>query len=158
VFKVNINNNMIEAHVFRETANGIEFLLLKRSEKETYSGLWQMVTGSIEENEKAFEAAIREIKEETGYTPEQFWVIPNINQFYSPVKDSITFVPVFAAKVAGTSSPVICDEHCDCNWFSPGDAKKLLAWPGWKQSIDIIVEYYLNARNFLNLTEIKLIP
>ena len=44
-----IISNMIEAHIFRETKDGIEFLLLKRSEKEIYSGLWQMVTGKIEQ-------------------------------------------------------------------------------------------------------------
>jgi dATP pyrophosphohydrolase len=149
---------MIEAHVFRETESGIEFLLIKRSEKETYSGLWQMVTGRIEENEKATEAAVREIKEETGYTPEQFWVVPNINRFYSRQNDSITFVPVFAARVDGKDLPKLCNEHCDYKWLSPGEAKKLLAWPGWKQSVDIIEEYYLNAKQFMELVEIKTLP
>ena len=72
-------STMIEAHVFRESVNGIEFLLLKRAENQVYPGLWQMVTGKIEDNEKAYQTAIREIKEETGLTPLQLWVAPTIN-------------------------------------------------------------------------------
>jgi dATP pyrophosphohydrolase len=147
---------MIEAHVFRETEGGIEFLLLKRSEKEIYPGLWQMVSGRIEENEKAYETALREIKEETGLIPEQLWAAPNVNQFYSHENDYISLLPVFAARVDGKTDVVLCDEHCDCIWAFPEEAKKLLAWPGQKKSIDIIVEYFTKGINFLNFTEILL--
>ena len=61
-----IITNLIEAHIFRKTKNGIELLLLKRSETEIYPGLWQMVSGKIQVNEKAYQTALREIKEETG--------------------------------------------------------------------------------------------
>src|SRR3972149_5657628 len=114
-----IISNMIEAHIFRETEIGIEFLLLKRSEKEIYPGLWQMVSGKIHDGEKAYEAALREIKEETGLTPEKFWVAPNVNQFYSHEGNYISLLPVFAAKVNSNSEVIICDEHCDCKWVSP---------------------------------------
>jgi len=69
---------MIEAHIFCKKKNGIEFLLLKRNEKEIYPGLWQMVTGKIRKGEKAYKTALREIKEETGLKPKRFWVTPNV--------------------------------------------------------------------------------
>jgi dATP pyrophosphohydrolase len=59
-----IVSTMIEAHIFRESEKGIEFLLLKRSEGQPYPGLWQMVTGKIK-TESAHQTALREIKEET---------------------------------------------------------------------------------------------
>ena len=62
-----IISDLIEAHIFRETKKGIEFLLLKRADDQAYPRLWQMVTGKIRRGEKAFQTAIREIKEETGY-------------------------------------------------------------------------------------------
>ena len=42
---MNIISNLIETHIFRETDNGIEFLLLKRSEDQIYpccvaDGFW----------------------------------------------------------------------------------------------------------------------
>jgi dATP pyrophosphohydrolase len=147
---------MVEAHDFRETVEGIEFLLLKRSEKEIYPGLWQMVTGKIKKKEAAFEAALREIKEETGLIPSNLWIVPNVNLFYSHEKDYISMLPVFAAKVKGNSAIIICHEHCEYKWVKPADAKLLFAWPGQSQSVDIITEYFLNKRNFLNMLEIAL--
>ena len=145
---------MIEAHVFREVKGGIEFLLLKRAEKEIYPGLWQMVTGKIRKNEKAYETALREIKEETGLIPQKLWVVPNVNIFYSHENDYISLLPVFVAKVESKSEVKICDEHCDCKWLKPDRAKKLLAWPGQRKSVDIITDYYLRKRNLLDMIEI----
>ena len=145
---------MIEAHVFREVKGGIEFLMLKRAEKEIYPGLWQMVTGKIRRNEKAFKAALREIKEETGLIPQRLWVVPNVNIFYSHENDYISLLPVFAAKVDGRKKIKICHEHCDWKWVKPAEAKKLLAWPGQKKSVDIITDYYLKKRKFLDMIEV----
>ena len=78
-----IISNMIESHIFREVKNGIEFLLLKRSDNQIYGGLWQMVTGKIKEGEKAYQTALREIEEETCLKPIKLWVVPNVNSFYS---------------------------------------------------------------------------
>ncbi|MFO7793793.1 MAG: NUDIX hydrolase [Candidatus Nanohaloarchaea archaeon] len=43
-----------------------EFLLLKRSQENSSSGEWTFPGGKIEEGESAKEAALRELKEETG--------------------------------------------------------------------------------------------
>ncbi|MFA7000104.1 MAG: NUDIX domain-containing protein [Candidatus Paceibacterota bacterium] len=43
-----------------------EILLVQESHKEAY-GLWSLPLGHVENNEKISEAAIREVKEETGY-------------------------------------------------------------------------------------------
>ncbi len=150
-----IISKMIEAHIFRKKENGIEFLLLKRNEKEIYPGLWQMVTGKIRKNEKAYNAALREIKEETGLKPKRFWVVPNVNSFYSHEKNYISLMPVFAGEVEINSKVIICKEHCDFGWFKPNEAKKLLAWPGQRRSVDIITEYFLKEISFWNFVEIK---
>jgi len=148
---------LIEAHIFRQTSeNEIEFLLLKRADGEKYSNVWQMVTGSIYGNEKAYETALREIKEETGLTPKQFWVVPNVNSFYEPSKDYICQVPVFAALVENDSSVLISDEHKDYKWVTLKEAKKLLAWRGQRISVDTIYEYFTKEKSFLNFVEIKI--
>lgn len=43
-----------------------KFLLLKRSEENSSSGEWTFPGGKIEENETEREAAVRELKQETG--------------------------------------------------------------------------------------------
>lgn len=149
-------SNMIESHIFRKTENRIEFLLLKRSDKEIYPGLWQMVSGRIKKGEKAFQTAMREIQEETNLKPLKFWVVPNINSFYSPQKDSITFLPVFLARVNHQSKVILSDEHSTFKWVSAQEAKKLLAWSGQRKSVDIIVEYLTKRKTYLNFIEIKI--
>jgi dihydroneopterin triphosphate diphosphatase len=151
-----IISNMIEAHIFRETKDGIEFLLLKRSEKEIYPGLWQMVTGQVEENETAYHAALREILEETGLRPERLWVVPNVNTFYSHENNTISLLPVFAAKVSGHEEIKICDEHTESCWYNPEKAKSKLAWEGQRHSVDLISRYHSKDRIFWDYIEINL--
>jgi dATP pyrophosphohydrolase len=151
-----IISNMIEAHVFRAEGEKIEFLLLKRSEKEIYSGIWQMVTGKVKDNETAVSAALREIYEETALKPLRFWAAPNLNSFYSAEKDSIILIPVFAALVDKNQAVIISSEHCEFGWFEPSEAKELLAWEGQRKSVDIIENYFLRQNNFLSFVELKL--
>ncbi len=148
--------NLIEAHIFRQTEGGIEFLLLKRAETEIYPGLWQMVSGKIKKDEKAFEAALREIKEESSLIPKKFWAAPNINSFYDLDKDSISFLPVFAALVDKNIEVSISHEHSEYAWCLPDEAKKLLAWPGQRESVDLIAHYFIKEPEFLNFIEIKI--
>jgi len=149
-------SNMIEVHIFKMSENKIEFLLLKRSEKEIYPGLWQMVSGKIKKSEKAYQTALREINEETNLKPIKFWVVPNINSFYLPQKDSVTFLPVFLAQVIKQSEVKLSNEHSDYRWLSAKEAKKLLAWSGQRRSVDIIIKYLTEKKSYLNFVEIKI--
>ncbi len=148
---------LIEAHIFRMMGNEIEFLLLKRAESEIYPGLWQMVTGAVNRNnEIAFETALREIEEETGLLPLKFWVVPNVNSFYWPEKDSIYQIPVFAALVESACNVTISEEHSDYKWVKKEEALKLLAWPGQRKSVEIIYDYFLTQQSFLKFVEINI--
>jgi dATP pyrophosphohydrolase len=149
-----IKTDMIEAHIYREFKGESEFLLIKRSEREIYPGLWQMVSGKIEKGEKAHQAAKREILEETGLLPVKMWVAPNINSFYSAEDDSITFLPVFLALVKPGDEVLLSDEHTDYGWFSALEAKEMLSWPGQKNSIDIIVNFIKKGDSLLKFSEI----
>ncbi|HBD83024.1 MAG TPA: NUDIX hydrolase, partial [Dehalococcoidia bacterium] len=43
---------------------------------------WQEISGLIEPRETAWEAALREIKEETGLTPYRFYSADFVERFY----------------------------------------------------------------------------
>jgi len=151
---MNIVSTMIEAHIFRESEKGIEFLLLKRSGGQPYPALWQMVTGKIKNNEKAYQTALREIKEETGLVPVQLWVAPTVNSFYEPVGEYICLLPVFAARVE-TDRIEISVEHTEYQWVDRTTAQKLLAWEGQRKAVQIIEDYFLNEKSFFHFVEIK---
>ncbi len=150
-----IIDDIIEAHVFRIIDGRLNFLLLKRAAtEEVYPGLWQPITGRMHEGEKAWEAAIREIKEETGLSPESFWVVPNVNSFYNPVKDTASLIPVFAAKVAEDAEVVLSAEHDDYMWTTLEEALPLLAWPGQRRSADIIDRYTRDEKFYFDLVKL----
>jgi 8-oxo-dGTP pyrophosphatase MutT (NUDIX family) len=156
IVKMKIISNLIEAHVFREQDGIIEFLLLKRSPEQYYPNLWQMVSGKIKDNETAYAAALREIKEETNLYPQKFWVAPTVNSFYAPDEDYICVLPVFAAKIGYFAEVQLSTEHVAFKWLPPDEAKKHLAWEGQRKSIDVIVDYFTNRNSLLNLIEIKI--
>lgn len=152
-----IVSKIIEAHLFRLSGNDIEFLLLKRSDDDNlYPGLWQMVSGSIHENEKAFVTALREIKEETGLLPKKFWTVPHINSFYEPQKDELHLVPVFAAQISNGDNVELSHEHSAYKWVNSDEAIEMLAWKGQKESVKTIVDYFTSRLSTLNLLEINL--
>ena len=153
---MNVISNLIETHIFRETDNGIEFLLLKRAENQIYPSVWQMVSGKIKDNEKAFETSLRELKEETNLVPLKMWVTPKVNSFYSSQTDSICLIPVFAVLVKKDSRVIISNEHSEYKWVTPAEAKKILAWDGQRKAVDLIKEYFLNEKSFLKFIEINL--
>lgn len=150
-----IISNLVEAHLFKEAGGGIEYLLIKRSPEQIYPGIWQMVSGKIDESEKAYAAALREIKEETGIIPVKMWVVPRLNSFYTADTDTICIVPVFACLVNQQSEIILSNEHCEYKWISPAGAKKLLAWDGQRKAVDLIEDYFLNEKNFLHFVEVK---
>jgi len=146
-------SNMIEAHIFRTVKDELEFLLLKRSDNQIYPGVWQMVSGKIKESENAIETVLREIKEETGQIPKQLWAAPKINSFYDPDDDSITIIPVFAALV--DDKPIrLSHEHSEFKWVKIKKTQKLLAWPGQRESVRIINEYFQKEKSFLKFVEV----
>jgi len=151
-----IISNLIEAHIFRETESGIEFLLLKRAKDQIYPAVWQMVSGKIKENEKAFETSLRELREETNLTPLNMWIAPKVNSFYSSQSDSICLIPVFAVQVKKDSKVIISDEHSEYKWVTSDEAKGLLAWDGQRKAVELIEEYFLNEKSFLKFVVVEI--
>lgn len=147
----------IEAHIIRRNDNDeLENLLLLRSDKESYPGIWQPVTGTIAKDEKAYQTAIREINEETGINPKNLWVVPMVNAFYNWEKEIISFVPVFVAEVDYFSEIKLSPEHTEYIWVKKEDAKKMVSIKNHKNSIDLIDEYFSNYKSTLLFSEIKL--
>ena len=118
-----ITCNLIELCVFKKESGQPRYLLLHRTKDEKiYPNLWQFITGSIEENEKAADAAVRELSEETGLKPKSIWVVPYVLSFYNADWDSVNLCPFFAAEIQDSRSVQISDEHDDFGWFTYDEA------------------------------------
>jgi dATP pyrophosphohydrolase len=147
---------IVELCVFKRTKKGPLFLLLKRSSDEKlYPDMWQIVTGKIKRAEKAMHAAFRELKEETGFVANRFWVAPIVGSFFDPFGDTVQMCPLFAAEVPSSAEPVLSKEHQQYEWASFERAQKLLVWPGHLSAVEIVRSYIVAEREAASLTEIK---
>ena len=122
---------------------GLEILLLRRSPGRILPGLWQCVSGSLEEGESPAEGALRELAEETGLGPDAilgFYDLDQVNQFHEPSYRAIVSSAVFAVRVRGEAEAVLSHEHDAMRWVSVADALELAVWPAYRESIHRIVE------------------
>jgi dihydroneopterin triphosphate diphosphatase len=130
---------IVELCVFRFAGSDPEYLMLRRAATERlHPGLWQFVTGGIEDGEKAWQASLRELREETGLRPVRFWVVPHVGRFYDPEEDVVHIMPFFAAQVAPGSQPVLSEEHREFAWLPLREATRRLVWPGQREGLGIV--------------------
>ena len=130
---------VIDAYIFHQTSDGIKFLIMKRAKTKMYEHLWQGVAGKIEVGETAPEAAIRELKEETGFEPVRMFVADHVSKFYETHEDRINLVPVFGIEV-DREDVKISEEHCDFKWADFETAKNTLVWKGQKEGITAVCD------------------
>ena len=125
---------VIDAYVFNRKSKEIRFLLLKRAKTKIYEHLWQGVAGKIESREAAWEAAIRELKEETGFEPVRIFVADHVSKFYEAHGDWVNMVPVFGIEVEDEEVK-LSGEHCEFKWVDFNTAHQTLIWSGQKDGI-----------------------
>ena len=146
---------VIDAYVFRHTNNGPRFLLLKRAKTKMYEHLWQGVAGKIEQGETATDAAIRELKEETGFEPMRMFVADHVSKFYETHGDRINLVPVFGIEV-DDDAVTISKEHCDFKWVSYESASKTLVWKGQKEGISAVHNMIISDDDRIKWSKVSL--
>lgn len=96
--------------------NGEKYLLVKRSESNTCSGLWAFPGGKIEDTEDGKKAVLRELEEETQLTGE-------IQRKADPYIDEgqLGYWRIFAFLIKVSGEPVLDSEHSDYEWVKLED-------------------------------------
>lgn len=115
--------------IYRKTKEGLKFLLLYHG-----GGYWNFPKGKIEAEEKSFQAALRETKEETGlgngdiiidqrfkaYEKFVFW------RGHGAKKQKVFKVVIFYLAEAKKPQIGISYEHDGYGWFTYKEAMKIL--------------------------------
>ncbi len=139
---MSIRPDLIECWVFRvRDPGGLEILLIRRAEGRIFPGLWQCVTGGIEPDERVPLAALRELREETGFGPEAveaFYDLDQIAPFYDEGSDEVVISAIFAARVRPDAEPTLSHEHDASRWVTPIEALRLAIWPSYAESMERI--------------------
>jgi 8-oxo-dGTP diphosphatase len=134
--------DLVDVWVFRIGRSGaLELLLMRRSPGRPLPGLWQGVSGSLEDGERIAAGALRELREETGYgddTIESFYDLDLVNQFHWPSVDAIVTAAVFGARVRIDAEPTLSVEHEAARWVTPAEALELIVWPAYRSAIEVI--------------------
>lgn len=134
--------------MFTEGEAGREYLLLKRIEE--HGGFWQSITGSLEPGETHVDAAIREVREESGYqiTMDDLIDLSLINTFeISPrwrekYEAGITHNEevCFAARVERREITLDAAEHDAYQWLTYDAAVELLFWESNRRALLVVRE------------------
>ncbi|MEM0962992.1 MAG: NUDIX domain-containing protein [Bacteroidota bacterium] len=124
-----LSSHAVDVYPYR--GGGREWLVVRRATGRSDAGRWRMIGGKIRAEEAAWQAALRELDEETGwrsgYGLRQLWTLPSVNAFYEWRRDRVVWAPAFAAEVEG--DPELDDEHDAWAWLPAEDAAGRLAWP-----------------------------
>jgi 8-oxo-dGTP pyrophosphatase MutT (NUDIX family) len=102
-------------------------LLLQRSANTRCPGAWEAVHGRIEGDERPEQAALREVREETGLAVDRLYSV-TVSPFYLHAMGTVQLAVVFAAFVRG-ESVTLGAEHSSHAWVTVEAALERFAWP-----------------------------
>lgn len=94
-------------------------MLVQESQPKVY-GLWNLPAGHVDKGEKIREAAIREVKEETGYDVQ---LIKEVAILHEEVINAVKHI--FSADIIGGEISFEPDEILDVKWFTFEEVKRI---------------------------------
>lgn len=134
-----LNPPLISAYIICQD----KFLILHRC-GSILPNTWQMITGGVEPGETAWQAALREIKEETGIVPNSFYNGDIVESFYMLSQDKLYMVPAFVAYVSEETMPTLSpSEHDKFEWVTVAEAKDRFVWSEQKRILAHIYETFV---------------
>ena len=129
-------HHYVSCFVVRPTADDShEFLQVLRARGKYMGETWQLVTGGLDHGETAWQAALRELREETGCVPIEFYQVDVINTFYLAQTDTISMSPMFCAIVAPDAQVQLNPEHTDFRWVPRDAIESKIMWPGERKAL-----------------------
>jgi dATP pyrophosphohydrolase len=141
--EIPIKSYCIAAYICKIEDKQAKYLLIRRCGKHL-NGNWQMVSGRLEKGEKAWQAALREIKEETGLIPEKLYATDKVACFYEHQQNFINLVPVFFAIVPANAEVRLSPtEHDAFKWLTLNEAIEHFSFINQKENIKFIDEYFV---------------
>ncbi|HEX7338654.1 MAG TPA: NUDIX domain-containing protein [Rhodanobacteraceae bacterium] len=116
---------MVSLVVLRGRGDACEVLLLRRASHYMH-GAWTYVAGHVEAGETGWQAALRELDEETALTPDALYSSGHVESFYNAADNVVELVPAFVAMVDAAAQVRLNVEHDAYRWLAFDDALPIL--------------------------------
>ena len=123
-----VNVGTIDVVLVAPDSAGWGVLALQRSRTTRFPTAWETVHGRIEPGERPEDAAVREVREETGLLVERLYNVC-VQPFYLHTLGTVELAVTFAAFVQRDAPVVLGEEHMSYAWLSPEEALERFAWP-----------------------------
>ena len=140
-----LNHAVLDVWVFRRSASGIEYLLLRTSEAKAerfFNGgrFWQIPSGVFEEHETVSDAVNR-LLAAYELAPQSIWAAEHAYTIYNRRFHEIQIISVFAVEVVGHDPRLNLAEHSEYAWLSFDAALEAVHYRGLKDGLRSVREY-----------------
>lgn len=144
---MHLNPAVYDLWVFRRSASGVEFLLLRTSQQKAdryFNGgrFWQIPSGVFEQGESVPAAVDRELAP-YGLTARSIWAAEHAYTIYNRRFHEIQIISVFAVEVEAGDTTVELNpaEHSEYEWLSLDAAQARLGYRGLKDGLRSVNDY-----------------
>lgn len=140
------HQQIVAVYVVRAEAGALpEFLQLRRAADDFMGGTWGAVSGGLEPGETAWRGALRELREEAGLVPSEFFRLPTTRSFYTAHDDTIMEVIGFCAIVPPDAQVILSREHTEFRWITREQVATHFIWPIDRELIEELCGHILPA-------------
>jgi dihydroneopterin triphosphate diphosphatase len=123
-----ISVGTIDVYCVSPNAGDWRVLTLQRAHDTRCPTAWETVHGHIEAGESPEQAAVREVREETGLSVQRLYNV-TVQPFYLHKLATVELAVVFAAFVDRDHLITLGAEHMRHEWLSPDGALERFVWP-----------------------------
>ena len=124
----------IDVYVIRPLRDGWRVLVLQRALDTRCPTAWEAVHGHIEAGEEPEDAALREVREETGLETARLYNV-TVQPFYLHRSHTVQLAVVFAAFVDEPAALTLGSEHQRGEWLSVDAALDRFQWPREREAL-----------------------
>ena len=130
----NVNVGTVDVYLIAPEPTGWEVLTLQRSQSTRCPTAWETVHGRIESGESPEQAAVREVREETGLAVQRLYNVV-VQPFYLHKLATVEMAVVFAGFVHRADPVALGEEHMRYEWLPPDAALERFVWPRERQAL-----------------------
>jgi 8-oxo-dGTP pyrophosphatase MutT (NUDIX family) len=134
---VDIRVGVVDVYVVRPYRAEWLVLALQRAVGTRCPGSWETVHGRIEPGERPEDAAVREVREESGLDLDRLYSV-TCQPFYLHATGVVQMAVVFAAFVREGLDVELGPEHVRYEWLTMAEASSRFTWPREREALQHI--------------------